>query len=122
MSQQQDIQDTPRYAQSDLQTLCLAPDDPASRDLSNQLSFILPLALVPLSCNSYMWADVMSSDAFEAFVEAGIDNEDVDHKLGRKFRDTFMASGGAVPPGEVFKRFRGRDPKVEPMLVYNGLA
>jgi oligopeptidase A len=71
---------------------------------------------------SYMWADVMSTDAFEAFVEAGIDNEGVDHKLGRKFRDTFFASGGAVPPGTVFKRFRGRDPKVEPMLTYNGLT
>jgi oligopeptidase A len=71
---------------------------------------------------SYMWADVMSSDAFEAFVEAGIDNEGADHRLGRKFRDTFLASGGAVPPGAVFKQFRGRDPKVEPMLIYNGLA
>eukprot|EP00878_Enallax_costatus_P014164 GHUV01014813.1.p1 GENE.GHUV01014813.1~~GHUV01014813.1.p1 ORF type:complete len:181 (+),score=49.00 GHUV01014813.1:524-1066(+) len=71
---------------------------------------------------SYMWADVMSTDMFEAFVEAGIDNSDVDHQLGRKFRDTFLASGGAVPAGTVFKEFRGRDPKIGPLLAYNGLT
>lgn len=69
-----------------------------------------------------MWADVMSADSYEAFVEAGTTDKEATSKLGRRFRNTFLASGGAVPPAKVFKDFRGREPSVESMLIYKGLA
>jgi oligopeptidase A len=71
---------------------------------------------------SYKWAEVMSADAFGAFEEVGLDNEEEVAKVGRKFRDTVLSLGGGVPPMEVFKRFRGREPSPEALLRHNGLA
>ena len=71
---------------------------------------------------SYKWAEVMSADAFGAFEEAGLDNEDAVREVGRRFRDTVLSLGGGVAPMEVFKRFRGREPRPEALLRHNGLA
>lgn len=71
---------------------------------------------------SYKWAEVMSADAFGAFEEVGLDNEDAVREVGRKFRDTVLSLGGGVAPMDVFKRFRGREPSPEALLRHNGLA
>eukprot|EP00934_Nitzschia_sp_Nitz4_P000798 Nitzschia sp. Nitz4//scaffold368_size14544//8451//10767//NITZ4_008931-RA/size14544-augustus-gene-0.39-mRNA-1//1//CDS//3329549343//798//frame0 len=71
---------------------------------------------------SYKWAEVMSADAFGAFEEAGLDNEDAVKEVGRKFRETVLSLGGGVPPMEVFKAFRGREPSPEALLRHNGLV
>ena len=70
---------------------------------------------------SYKWAEVLSADAFGAFEEAGLDNEDAVKTIGRRFRDTFLALGGSKHPMEVFKDFRGRDPSPEALLRQTGL-
>jgi len=70
---------------------------------------------------SYLWADVMSADGFMAFVEAGTSNDAEVRRLGRRFRDTFLSLGGSVAPDEVFRRFRGRDPRVQEFIQYNEL-
>ncbi len=70
----------------------------------------------------YKWSEVMSADAFGAFEEAGTGDGAAMERLGRKFRDTFLALGGGVDPMEVFRRFRGRDPRVDALLRQNGLA
>ena len=59
---------------------------------------------------SYKWAEVLSADAFAAFTEAGLDDESERQRLGRLFRDTVLARGGAEHPSAVFRAFRGRDP------------
>lgn len=71
---------------------------------------------------SYKWAEVMSADAFGAFEDVGLDNEEEVAKVGRKFRETVLSLGGGVPPMEVFKRFRGREPSPQALLRHNGLA
>jgi len=71
---------------------------------------------------SYKWAEVMSADAFGAFEEVGLDNEEEVKKVGMSFRETVLALGGGVPPMEVFERFRGRQPSPEALLRHNGLA
>jgi oligopeptidase A len=43
---------------------------------------------------SYKWAEVMSADAFAAFEEVGLDNEDAVRETGRRFRETVLALGG----------------------------
>ena len=68
------------------------------------------------------WAEVMSADAFGAFEDVGLDNEEEVKKVGRKFRDTVLSLGGGVPPMEVFTQFRGREPNPEALLRHNGLA
>jgi oligopeptidase A len=71
---------------------------------------------------SYQWAEVLSADAFGAFEEAGLDEVEQLHQLGRRFRDTVLALGGGVHPGEVFRAFRGRDPKTDALLRHAGLG
>jgi len=71
---------------------------------------------------SYKWAEVMSADAFGAFEDVGLDNEEAVKEVGRKFRDTVLSLGGGVPPMDVFKEFRGREPNPEALLRHNGLA
>ncbi|GLC35598.1 hypothetical protein PLESTB_000189600 [Pleodorina starrii] len=70
---------------------------------------------------SYKWAEVLSADAFNAFEEAGLDDEAAVRATGARFRDTVLALGGSVPPADVFVRFRGREPSTKPLLQHNGL-
>lgn len=70
---------------------------------------------------SYKWAEILSADAFAAFEEAGLDNEQAVAELGRRFRDTVLALGGSRHPMDVFRMFRGREPQVEPLLRQRGL-
>jgi oligopeptidase A len=70
---------------------------------------------------SYKWAEVLAADAFAAFEEAGLDNNDAIRATGRRFRDTFLALGGSVHPMAVFQSFRGRPPAIEPLLRHAGL-
>ncbi|RZC78131.1 hypothetical protein C5167_002360 [Papaver somniferum] len=69
----------------------------------------------------YMWAEVLSADAFSAFEDAGLDNEKAVKEIGHKFRDTVLALGGGKPPLEVFVQFRGREPSPEALLRHHGL-
>ncbi|MFO0749013.1 MAG: M3 family metallopeptidase [Myxococcota bacterium] len=71
---------------------------------------------------SYKWAEVLSADAFAAFEEAGLDDEAQIAAVGRRFRETILALGGSVPPMEVYKAFRGREPTTMALLRHHGLA
>lgn len=71
---------------------------------------------------SYKWAEVLSADAFGAFEEAGLDNEDAVKTTGRRFRETVLSLGGSRHPLEVFRAFRGRDPDPQALLRQCGLA
>lgn len=71
---------------------------------------------------SYKWAEVMSADAFAAFEEVGLDNEEKVKEVGKSFRETVLSLGGGVPPMDVYKQFRGREPSPDALLRHNGLA
>ncbi|NMF63883.1 M3 family metallopeptidase [Brasilonema octagenarum] len=71
---------------------------------------------------SYKWAEVLSADAFAAFEEAGLDNEQAIKATGKRYRDTVLALGGSKHPMDVFKSFRGREPSTEALLKHNGLV
>ena len=70
---------------------------------------------------SYKWAEVMSSDAFAAFEEGNLGDPKAISAIGKKYKETFLALGGATAPLEVFRLFRGRDPSTEPLLRHHGL-
>ncbi len=70
---------------------------------------------------SYKWAEVLSADAFSAFEDAGLDDEQAVSSTGRKFRDTVLSSGGGRHPMDVFRDFRGREPSPQPLLRHNDL-
>ena len=71
---------------------------------------------------SYKWAEVLSADAFAAFEEVGLENETAVADTGKRYRDTVLALGGGIPPMEVFKQFRGREPSTEALLRHSGLV
>ena len=67
---------------------------------------------------SYKWAEVLSSDAYAAFEEAGVLNPDV----GERFRREVLARGGSRPALESFVAFRGRKPQIDALLRHNGMT
>ncbi|HLS83303.1 MAG TPA: M3 family metallopeptidase [Arenimonas sp.] len=67
---------------------------------------------------SYLWAEVLSADAFAAFEEAGI----FDGATGERYRREILAVGGSRPALESFVAFRGREPEPEALLRSYGLA
>ncbi len=71
---------------------------------------------------SYKWAEVLSADAFAAFEDVGLENEEAIATTGKRYRDTVLALGGSLHPMEVFKAFRGREPSTEPLLRHSGLV
>jgi len=67
---------------------------------------------------SYKWAEVLSSDAYAAFEEAG---NPFDASVGKRFLDEILAVGGSRPAIESFKAFRGREPSVDALLRHSGM-
>ncbi|MCS5573362.1 MAG: M3 family metallopeptidase, partial [Pseudomonadales bacterium] len=65
----------------------------------------------------YMWAEVLDADGYEAFRENGL----FDAVTAKSFRENILAKGGTVEPMTLYKRFRGREPDVEPLLRNRGL-
>ena len=66
---------------------------------------------------SYKWAEVLEADAFEKFKEDGIFNRDT----ANSFRANILSQGNMKHPMELYKAFRGREPKVEALLKRDGL-
>jgi oligopeptidase A len=66
---------------------------------------------------SYKWAEVLDADAFEYFQEKGIFNAEV----AKKFKDNVLSKGGTEQPMELYKRFRGQEPKPDALLRRAGL-
>ena len=66
---------------------------------------------------SYKWAEVLSADAFMAFKEKQL----VDSKVGKNFMKSILETGGSKPALDLFIDFRGREPRIEPLLASLGL-
>ena len=71
---------------------------------------------------SYKWAEVLSADAFSMFEEAGLDNNKEMKNVGKKFKDTILGLGGSLPPLEIYKLFRGREPKTDSLIRHLGFS
>ncbi len=67
---------------------------------------------------SYLWAEVLSADAFARFEEEGIFNREV----GQSFLDNILTRGGSEEPMVLFERFRGRKPTLDALLRHKGIG
>ncbi|WP_305371390.1 oligopeptidase A [Photobacterium leiognathi] len=67
---------------------------------------------------SYLWAELLSSDAFSRFEEEGIFNP----LTGQDFLTCILEQGGSEEPMALFKRFRGREPELDAMLRHSGIT
>jgi peptidyl-dipeptidase Dcp len=66
---------------------------------------------------SYKWAEVLDADAFAFFQEKGI----FDKEVATKFKDNILSKGGTELPMELYKKFRGKEPKPDALLKRAGL-
>jgi len=67
---------------------------------------------------SYLWAEVLSADAFGRFEEEGVFNSET----GKDFLQCILERGGSAEPMELFKAFRGREPSNAALLRHMGIA
>ena len=66
---------------------------------------------------AYLWAEVLDHDAYAWFVERG----GLTRENGQRFRDMILSKGGTEEPAAMYRAFRGRDPRIEPLLAQRGL-
>lgn len=66
---------------------------------------------------SYIWAEVLDADAFQAFRETSL----FDQKTASAFRNNILSRGGTEDPMILYKRFRGAEPSIDPLLERRGL-
>ncbi|HEY0014815.1 MAG TPA: M3 family metallopeptidase [Longimicrobium sp.] len=68
---------------------------------------------------SYLWSDVITADAAEAFVEGG---GYYSPEVARRLRENIFSVGNTIDPAEGYRAFRGRDPQVEALMRKRGFA
>ncbi|MBN1301848.1 MAG: M3 family metallopeptidase [Melioribacteraceae bacterium] len=67
---------------------------------------------------SYIWAEVLDSDAFSAFVESG---DVYNQELAGRYRKYVLSAGGTDDAMILYKKFRGKEPSIGPLLEKRGL-
>jgi len=68
---------------------------------------------------SYLWSDVLTADAFGAFVEG---KGPYDRAVAERLRKYVFSVGNTVDPAEAYRAFRGRDPKIDALMKKRGFA
>jgi peptidyl-dipeptidase Dcp len=66
---------------------------------------------------SYLWAQVLDADAFDAFKERGL----FDHAVAAAFRNNVLGKTGIEDAMTLYKRFRGREPMIDALIKRKGL-
>ncbi len=66
---------------------------------------------------SYIWSGVLDTDAFDQFKKTSLFNQE----KALSFRKNILERGGTEDPMELYKRFRGSEPSIEPLLKKRGL-
>ena len=67
---------------------------------------------------SYLWSEVLDTDAYAWFLENG----GMTRANGQRFREMILSKGSMMDVAALFRAFRGRDPRVDQLLIERGLA
>ena len=68
---------------------------------------------------SYLWSDVLTADAFGAFVEG---KGPYDRTVAERLRKHVFSVGNTIDPAEGYRAFRGRDPKIDALMKKRGFS
>ncbi|ELY2039116.1 peptidyl-dipeptidase Dcp [Enterobacter cloacae complex sp. RIVM_C039474] len=67
---------------------------------------------------AYLWTQMLADDGYQWFVEQG----GLKRENGQKFREAILSRGNSTDLAELYRNWRGHDPKIEPMLENRGLS
>ncbi|WP_395300177.1 peptidyl-dipeptidase Dcp [Enterobacter sp. ECC-175] len=67
---------------------------------------------------AYLWTQMLADDGYQWFVEQG----GLTRENGQKFREAILSRGNSADLAELYRQWRGRDPRIEPMLDNRGLS
>ena len=95
------------------------PDEIVMRHRTPQFMHVFSSDGYSAGYYSYLWSDVLTADAFGAFVEAG---GPYDHKVAERLRKYIFSVGNTIDPAEAYRNFRGRDPRVEALMKKRGFS
>jgi peptidyl-dipeptidase Dcp len=95
-----------------------APKEIPMRHRSTQFGHIFSGEGYAAGYYGYLWADVLTSDAVEAFLEApgGL----YDKEVGKRMVDNLFAPRNAIDPAEAYRAFRGRDARIDALMRDRG--
>jgi peptidyl-dipeptidase Dcp len=96
-----------------------APDEIALRHRPTHFQHIFAGSGYAAGYYTYLWAEVMEADAFEAFKETG---DIFDAGVAARLRSAVYSSGGKMKPGDAYKAFRGKEASVQPLMEKRGLV
>ena len=108
--------DPDRFEREALEELGM-PDEIVLRHRLPHFSHLFSSDAYSAGYYSYLWSDVMASDAWAAFEEAG---DAWDPATAAKFKDVILATGDSIDRAEAYREFRGRDPEVDALLKNRG--
>lgn len=103
--------DINKFEENSLNKIGLIPEI-ASRYQSTNFNHIFGGDGYSAGYYGYSWAAVLDADAFEAFLETDL----FDQNVAKSFRENILEKSGSDDPMELYKKFRGREPKVDALL------
>lgn len=103
--------DVNKFEENSLNKIGLIPEI-ASRYQSTNFNHIFGGDGYSAGYYGYSWAAVLDADAFEAFLETDL----FDKNVAKSFRENILEKSGSDDPMELYKKFRGREPKVDALL------
>jgi peptidyl-dipeptidase Dcp len=112
-----EIKDVQAFEKEQLKKLGM-PDEIPMRHRSTQFSHVFSGEGYATGYYGYLWADVLTSDAAEAFAEAP--NGFYDKETAKKLVKYLFAPRNAIDPAEAYRKFRGRDAKINALMKDRG--
>lgn len=108
--------DPDRFERETLEELGM-PDELVMRHRTPQFMHVFSGDSYSAGYYSYLWSDVLTADAFGAFVEAG---GPYDADVARRLTRYIFSVGNTIDPAEAYRQFRGRDPRIEALMKKRG--
>jgi peptidyl-dipeptidase Dcp len=93
------------------------PEQIVMRHRTPQLSHVFAGDSYSAGYYSYLWADTLTADAFEAFTEAG---GPYDRAVAERLRKNVFQAGNTVDPATAYRAFRGKDPGIAALMRKRG--